>query len=140
MRVYFERADAVTASALDIDEGTEVCVRDRVMSADGIPVQLAASRLPREITRDTTIEETDTGPGGLYSRLEDAGHTLDHFVERVSARLATHDEQAKLQLPEGTPVILVTRIAYNTDGRALEVNAMTMSADRYELVYELPAG
>ncbi|MPY79786.1 MAG: UTRA domain-containing protein [Actinophytocola sp.] len=139
VKVYFESADPATATLLDVDEGTEVCVRDRVMRADGIPVQLATSRLPRDITRDTAIEQTDTGPGGLYARLEDAEHTLDHFVETVSARMATHVEQAALQLPEGTPVIALTRVAYDTDGRALEVNAITMSADRYELVYELPA-
>jgi GntR family transcriptional regulator len=108
------------------------------MRADGSAVQLAVSRFPRAITRDTALEETNTGPGGVYARLEETGHILDHFEEIVGARMATPHEQSVLQLPEGTPVITVTRIAYTAD-RAVEVNDMVLAADRYELHYQLPA-
>lgn len=140
VRVYFEKADPDTAELLGIAEGDEVTVRDRLMKANDEPVQIAVSRLPRDITRDTAMEDKNTGPGGLYARLEDAGHTLGKFSETIAARMPTADEARLLALGEGTPVITVTRLAYDATGRAVEVNAMTLAADRYELVYDIPAG
>lgn len=138
VRVWFEPADAETASLLQISEGDEVTVRDRVMRANGLAVQLATSRLPRNVTRDTLIEQVDTGPGGTYSRLEHAGFTLaECFPERVSSRAATADEATTMQLAQGVPILVVTRIAITTDGMPLEVNVMRMAADRYELLYDV---
>ena len=139
VRIRFEPADARTAEILGIEPGTEVCVRDRVMSADGVAVQVSVSRLPRTVTRGTPIEDTDTGPGGTYARLEDLGHELAPFVETVRARMPTPDEASTLQLGEATPVLHVTRVARNTDHVALEVNDMILAADRYELAYEIPS-
>ncbi|XVV07420.1 GntR family transcriptional regulator [Actinosynnema sp. CA-248983] len=139
VKVGFEPADERTAEILGIAVGEEVTVRDRVMRADGLAVMIAVSRLPRSITRGTVIEEVETGPGGAYARLEEAGHRLDRFEELVKTRMPTPDEAAILQLPPGVPVFKVTRVAYTVDGRAVEINDMTLSGDRYELVYEIPA-
>lgn len=139
VKVRFEQADERTAAHLAIDEGAEITVRDRVMRADGLVVQLAVSRLPRELTRGTVIEEVNTGTGGAYARLEEAGHTLATFVEHVGARMPTPQEASLLQLGDGVPVITVTRVAYGEDGLPLEMNDMVLAADRYELSYEWPA-
>lgn len=139
VKIRFEQADARTAAHLAVDEGTEVTVRDRVMRADGLVVQLAVSRLPRTLTRDTAIEQVDTGPGGAYARLEEAGHTIGSYAEHVGARMPTPDEASLMQLAVGVPVITVTRVAFGEDGTPLEMNDMVMAADRYELSYEWPA-
>lgn len=139
VKIRFEQADPRAAQHLAINEGAEVTVRDRVMRADGLVVQLAVSRLPRDLTRGTAIEDVNTGPGGAYARLEEAGHTLGSFVEHVGARMPTPDEASLLQLAEGVPVVTVTRIAYSADGTPLEMNDMILAADRYELSYEWPA-
>jgi GntR family transcriptional regulator len=136
--IWTEPADETTAQLLDIAPGDEILVRDRVMKADGQVVQLSVSRIPRSATRDTAIEETDTGPGGIYARLDESGHVLDHFEEVVAARMPTAEEQSLLQLPEGTPVIVVSRIAFTSD-QAIELNTMVLASDRYELHYHLPA-
>ncbi|MGQ0838213.1 GntR family transcriptional regulator [Actinokineospora sp.] len=138
VRIRFESADDRAASLLDVSVGTELCVRDRVMSANGVPVQLAVSRLPRSITRGTAMEEVDTGVGGVYSRLEEIGRGLVRFEELVGARMPTAEERRTLQLAPGTPVITVTRVAL-TDGGPAELNDMVLAADRYELHYVLPA-
>lgn len=138
VRVRFEEADEATANHLAINPGDEVTVRDRVMRANGLVVQLAVSRLPRSITRGTAIEEVDTGSGGAYARLEDAGHAIERFAEHVGARMPTPEETSTLQLGQGTPVVTVTRIAYGKGG-PLEVNNMVLPADRYELSYEWEA-
>lgn len=139
VEVRFEQADARVAQHLAIDEGTETTVRDRVMRADGQPVQLSVSRLSRELTRGTAIEEVDTGPGGTYARLEEAGHPLGSIAEHVGARMPTPDEAAILCLAEGTPVLTVTRVVSGEDGLPLEVNDMVLAADRYQLSYDWPA-
>lgn len=137
--VRIEAADSRTAQMLGIDLGTPVAVRERLMFADDLPVQLAVSRLPRDLTEGTAMEETDTGPGGIYARLEDRGHTLGHFTEFVTARLPESNEASALHLTTGTPVLAVSRVALDTEGRAVEVNDMVLPGDRYELMYELPA-
>lgn len=139
VKIRFEQADERTAAHLAIDEGAEVTVRDRVMRADGLVVQLAVSRLPRDLTRGTAIEQVDTGKGGAYARLEEAGHQLGSFIEHVGARMPTPDEGTLLQLADGVPVITVTRVAYSEAGTPLEMNDMVLAADRYELSYEWPA-
>lgn len=139
VKIRFESADDRTAGILAIRRGQHVTVRDRVMRADGLVVQLAVSRLPRTLTRGTAIEKVDTGPGGAYARLEDAGHVIDNFAETVGTRMPTPEEMSTLQLPSGTPVLTITRVAYDTAGQPLEVNDMTLAGDRYELTYEFPS-
>lgn len=137
--VRVEKAGERIADLLDIEPGEEVIVRDRVMRADDQVIQLAVSRLPRSITKGTAIEQPDTGPTGTYGVLESAGYVLHHFVECVATRLMTPDEATLFALGIGAAVLTVTRIAYDTKSRPLEVNDMVMAGDRYELVYEFAA-
>jgi GntR family transcriptional regulator len=139
VRIQFEPADERVAELLEIEPGAEVTVRDRVMRANGLVVQLAVSRLPREFTRGTVIEEVNTGTGGAYARLEEAGHRIGTFFEDVGGRMPTTEERTQLQLPPGTPVLTVTRVAYREDGVPLEINDMVLPADRYRLGYEWAA-
>ena len=116
-----ENADERTADLLGVSVGESVFVRERRMFADDVPVQLATSRLPRTLTEGTRIEEQDTGPGGIYARLEDNGHHLGGFVEHVTARMPTPEEAVALQLGTGSPVIEAVRIARDGNGRAVEI-------------------
>lgn len=134
-----ESADERTADLLGVSVGEPVFVRERRMFADEVPVQLATSRLPRALTEGTLIEEQNTGPGGIYARLEDNGHRLVGFTEHVTARMPTPEEAVALQLGTGSPVIEAVRIARDSDGHAVEMNDILFAADRYELIYELPA-
>jgi GntR family transcriptional regulator len=139
VRIRFEEADERVARLLAIEPGADVTVRDRVMRANGLVVQLAVSRLPRKFTRGTAIEEVNTGPGGAYARLEEAGHIIGRFAEDVGSRMPTAEERSLLQLPPGTPVLTVTRVAYGEDGTPLEMNDIVLPADRYRLTYEWAA-
>ena len=60
------------------------------------------------------------------------------FAESVRSRLPTPTESRALRLREGQHVLAVTRVAY-AGVRPVEVNDMVLTADRYELVYEIPA-
>ncbi|MEY8039514.1 GntR family transcriptional regulator [Saccharopolyspora cebuensis] len=125
------------AEVLGIAPEAQVCVRDRVMRADGMPVQLATSRLPRSITEGTVLEEVVTGPGGAYARIEEMGFALSDFEEIVSAGVSTAEERAVLG-DQVRAVLRVRRIARSGE-RVVEVNDMVMPAGQYELRYTFPA-
>jgi GntR family transcriptional regulator len=116
-----------------------VVVRSRRYLLDGRPVETAISYIPADLARGTPIAEPNPGPGGIYARLEEAGHALERFTEDVSARMPTPDEARTLSLPPGVPVFRLVRTAYEMDGRAVEVCDTIMAADAYLLSYELPA-
>jgi GntR family transcriptional regulator len=98
-----------------------VVIRSRRYLADGQPIETAMSYIPAAIAVGTRIAEVDTGPGGIYARLEEAGHQLDKFVEEVTARMPTAEERRRLRLASGTPVLTVLRTAFDTDGVPVEV-------------------
>jgi GntR family transcriptional regulator len=117
----------------------KVLARHRRYLLDGQPVETAVSYIPLDIATGTPIAEANTGPGGIYARLEETGHTLDHFDEEIRARMPTPSETRALRLAQGVPVFHLIRTAYNTDGRAVEVCDTIMAADAYVLAYSLPA-
>jgi GntR family transcriptional regulator len=124
---------------LRLTPSDNVVVRTRRYLANGVPVETAVSYIPAEIADGTAIAELNTGPGGIYARIEDAGYILDHFTEEVTARMPTPEERKDLQLGASVPVLRVVRTAYATDGRPVEVCDTIKAAPAYLLEYELPA-
>ena len=114
-------------------------VRSRRYLLDGKPVETAVSYIPVDLAKGTPIADPNPGPGGIYARLEEQGHTLARFTEDVAARMPTPEEVRLLALPPGVPVFRLVRTAYDIDGRAVEVCDTIMAADAYLLSYELPA-
>ncbi|MDF5759290.1 GntR family transcriptional regulator [Spongiactinospora sp. TRM90649] len=119
--------------------GSEVWVRRRRYSVDGRPVQFATSYFPADLVEGTPITLPDTGPGGVYARLGDLGQAPAHFTEEVQARMPQPEEATSLDLPAGTPVLVVCRTAYTAGGTAVEVNIMVLDAASYVLQYDFDA-
>ncbi|MFJ4636294.1 GntR family transcriptional regulator [Streptomyces hygroscopicus] len=117
----------------------KVLARRRRYLLDGRPVEFATSYLPLDLARNTPIAQPNPGPGGIYARLEEMGHRLDHFDEEIRARMPSPAEVRTLQLASGVPVIHLIRTAYDSEGRAVEVCDTVMAADAYVLAYQLPA-
>jgi GntR family transcriptional regulator len=130
---------AEIADRLNAGDGEPVVIRSRRYSLDGRPVETAVSYIPADLARGTPIADPNPGPGGIYARLEEQGHTLARFTEDVTARMPSPDEARLLALPSGVPVVRLVRTAYDVDGRAVEVCDTIMAADAYVLSYELPA-
>ncbi|HUR06159.1 MAG TPA: GntR family transcriptional regulator [Nonomuraea sp.] len=130
---------ADVAQRLGLSKGDKVLVRSRRYLINGHPVETAVSYLPVSIARGTRIAEPDTGPGGIYARLEEMGHRLDHFDEEVKSRMPMREEAKALRLAPGTPIFHLIRTAYAMNGRAVEVCDTVMSSDAYVLAYQLPA-
>jgi GntR family transcriptional regulator len=130
---------AEVADRLGVPDEAKVVVRSRRYLLDGRPVETAVSYIPAELANGTPIADPNPGPGGIYARLEEQGHTLARFTEDVSARMPTPQEARLLNLSPGVPVFRLVRTAYDMDGRAVEVCDTVMAADAYQLSYELPA-
>jgi len=133
------RPPADIADRLGLAEDTGTVVRSRRYLLDGKPVETAVSYIPADLATGTPIADPNPGPGGIYARLEEQGHTLARFTEDVTARMPTPEETRLLGLRSGVPVFHLVRTAFDVDGRAVEVCDTVMASDAYLLSYELPA-
>jgi GntR family transcriptional regulator len=139
IRVTTARPPAEHAARLGLAGNGKTVVRSRRYLLDGRPVETAVSYIPADLAEGTPIADANPGPGGIYARLEEQGHTLDRFTEEVTARMPTPGEARALSLAPGVPVFRLVRTAYDFDGRPVEVCDTIMAADAYLLAYELPA-
>ncbi|WP_280404760.1 GntR family transcriptional regulator [Nocardia brasiliensis] len=134
------RAPWDIARLLNVDAGTEVVIRDRII---GDPVtrithQLTASYIPLQLVEELPIlEHVDTGSGGIYDRLEEAGHGPLTWHEYLSARAATAREAELLELAPGVPIQRIIRTSTDPAGLVCEVNAISLPADKVEIGYPL---
>jgi GntR family transcriptional regulator len=126
------------ATLLGVAVQTPVLARQRRMSTNGTALQLATTYFAPVIAAELPqLGEHNTGPGGMYARMEDAGHQLEQ-TDEVTSRLATPRERDALRLTEDETVILITRLTRDADtGTVLEVTKVTAAASRNRFVYAI---
>ncbi len=134
-------ASVEIAARLGLREGASVLVRRERRFADDQTIELATTYLSGSFARGVRLKSLDDADiVGLYARLEESGHRLERFTEHVASRMPRPAEARALDLGPGTPVVLITRTAWTAEGRPVATTDEVMAADRYELVYEIPAG
>jgi GntR family transcriptional regulator len=122
------------ALKLALSPGTLVYRYHRLRLADATPMSLefatvVAACLP-------SLEAVDTS---LYEALERAGNRPVRALQRLRA-LLLNDEQAKLlEAKPGDAGLLVERLGYLPDGRAIELSDSVYRGDMYDFVAELTA-
>ncbi|OZM70704.1 UbiC family transcriptional regulator [Amycolatopsis antarctica] len=130
-------ASATVADMLGLNVGEAVVVRRRLMLFNGHPVERVDSYYPANIARGTRLAEPRRIPGGAVALLAGLGHPPRRVREDVSARLATPDERAVLELDDPSCVLLLARALVTENDLPVEVSVMTMVADGRRLRYEL---
>jgi DNA-binding GntR family transcriptional regulator len=127
------------AYLLGLEPGAEVLIRDRVMGdpETEIAYQLATSYIPADLAGGAPIAEQDTGPGGIYDRLEEIGHAPLNWNEAISARMPTPAEADLLDLAPGVPLLRIIRNTTSASGRPLEVNDTRLDSERFEVGYPI---
>lgn len=126
-RVVEVEVPASVANRLGVPLGTTVLLRDRVqgrIAADGTrePVQIALTWITMEVVgRAPVVREEDTGPGGITSRITEAGYDM-RYEDVVTARLADTFEQARLGIDDRQAVLDVWRRTFDQDGRVIKVS------------------
>lgn len=115
-------ADETVAARLEVEPGTPVHVRRRIVSRDGSPVHLSSSYYAAfviEVTPELT-EPVSTGASRELAA-ERLGTPQERVLEEVTSRLATEPEKEALGLTGSVIVTQVVRTVFLTDGRIVEV-------------------
>lgn len=121
-------ADEQVATMLGVAVGSPVLHIRRLRLADGVPLAVLDNTLP-EPYADFTAE--DLGRLGLYQLLRSRGVTLRVAKQRIGARAATADESTLLELPKHSPLLTMSRTAFDSSGRAVEHGDHCYSPDLY---------
>lgn len=129
------------ADLLGVPRGQDVLTRDRLMGPTDPPrvLQLATSYLPMTLVAELPLLGAEqTGPGGIYDRLEEHFQTALTWRETISARLPNGEEQSALGISAVIPVLVVTRetlVPRNGDPLVAEVNETRMAAEQFAVSY-----
>ncbi len=127
-------ADAEVAAALGIAEGAEVVLIERLRMTHGEPVAHLRNHLPAGLLR---LETADLEQTGLYRLMRAAGITLHSARQAVGARAASPEEAARLDEPEGAPLLTMQRTTFDDTGRAVEFGSHVYRASRYAFEFQL---
>jgi GntR family transcriptional regulator len=130
---------ADVATALALAPKKDALIRKRHVYAADTPVQLATSYVPWSIAEGTQLEQTDTGPGGTYSRLAELGHAPVRFTESIAVRAPSSDEADFLSPSDEQHVLAIFHIAWTSDDRPVEVTIHVLPPHQWELHYDWPA-
>jgi GntR family transcriptional regulator len=99
------------------------------------PVQLSASWFVQDvIQRVPQIREADTGPGGIRSRMEEAGYEM-HYEDVVTSRGPDGAEQEQLEIDERQSVLDVWRTCFDQTDAVIEVSRRVINPLLHELTY-----
>lgn len=131
-------APPLVAACFAVSEGELIFVRRRRIWIDEVPAQLADSYFLRHMAAGTRITQEDTGPGGVYARLEEQGYQLTRFTGELSFRMPTPGEVRGLDLARGVPVVDLVRVAH-AGSQPVEVLVSVLAGDKHIFSYEIPA-
>jgi DNA-binding GntR family transcriptional regulator len=119
---------------LGLKPGSRAFVRQRLLTEDGEPVELASAWLPLELAAGTDLASADLLNESirhhLYTRKK---IRLDHAVEQITARHPMGEEAALLRVPPDAPVLSVIVTAYDAAGTPVQVSDLALPGQRHEL-------
>jgi GntR family transcriptional regulator len=131
---------AYVAAGLCLQSGELTVTRQRKMYAGrdlteypAVHVQSATSYVPLSLAEGTAIEQEDTGPGGIMSRLGDLGHEPAEFTETLTVRTAGAWEAGYLPVGPGEKVIEIIHVAMDADGLPVLLTLHLLDPDAWVL-------
>lgn len=128
-------ADARTAAALGIAPGAPVIRLDTLRLADGTPLSLGSGYFP--LPRFERLNDAYLAYGTITHALASRGVVDYRRLEtRISARPASADEAAKLEVATGRLLLTVDSVNVDPDGVRIQYTRALFSADRTEIVVE----
>jgi GntR family transcriptional regulator len=114
--------DPASARLLGVSAATGVYVLTRILSMNGQPACYEEVRLPAPRFKGLTAAVVEEHECMLYSMYETRfGVRMINAEERVKAVAAPREVAGALQLPAGTPMLLLERIAFTYGGEPSEL-------------------
>jgi GntR family transcriptional regulator len=134
------RPPAHIARRLGLSAGGLVTRTRYLLTADGVPVQLATSYQPAALAaRSPTPGEEPFAGRTVAEQMRAIGMHVGEIVEDISARPCGGGEAAALRVTPGTPVIVVYR-DHHAAGRPVETSEIVIPAERFGLRYRFRPG
>lgn len=142
--------EGALAAGYSTDEG--VVVRRRLQVAapvkqDGTPdevlrrvVQLHSSWIPRWIADEVpaVLNNGGCGPGGSFSRIEEAGHPIGEFLREISYRSSKSGETNLLGLSRPTTVAVEEQVAITSRGMPVTFDRFVTLPDKVRFTFRIP--
>ncbi|QIN84345.1 UTRA domain-containing protein [Rubrobacter tropicus] len=116
------------AEHLGLEPGAPVVRFDRLRVAGSDPIALMHNVVPDGLVE---IREEDLERTGLYELFRSGGVAPNVATQRVGARKAGAEEAELLEMGLGDPVLTMTRIAYDANGRPIEYGSHSYPAESY---------
>lgn len=124
------------ANQLHVNLGAGLVKIKRLRLADGMPMMLERSFLPRKIFMSLTKEDVDRKP--LYDLFSDPFHqNIKLAEEEFYASIARNKDAEALSIKENSPVLNLTRRTYNDRNEIVEFTLSVARADqfRYKIMH-----
>jgi GntR family transcriptional regulator len=133
------RATAEQARQLGVRSGTRLFALERLRFLDDFPMAITTSWIP--LTLVAGIEKRDFGDSSLYGVLRDRFDIRASRAEfEVEARVASADDARRLDVPEGSALLVAMQATEDQKGRVFELSSMIYRADSYHFRATLVAG
>ncbi len=116
------KSDEYTAQLLKLKAGDLVIRIDRVQSSEGRRIVFEEIWLPEERFKGLTLDALNAWSGPMYAFYE--GEYATHMVraeEKIKAVLANQDLAHFLQIPVGTALLSVERVAFTYGNKPVEI-------------------
>ena len=122
------RADETLAELLRIDIGSEVVQLERVFTTGDVRVGLETTRIPA--SRIPGLQDSFDHRSSLYAELAARGVAFGRVVDTIETVLPDAREAALLTVDTRTPMFLLGRVSYDTDGIPIEHRRSLYRGDR----------
>lgn len=130
-------ADPETAAALGLPQGAVVHRLSRVRLVDGAPLAIEISEIDALMTPGF-FDGADFTRHSTYARLRDCFGIAPTTAEQTLEAAAAEGETAhRLKLPEGAPILRLTRLTRDAEGRAFEFVRSLYRGDAFNMKVHL---
>lgn len=127
-------APAYVTTLLALEPGAKAFLRQRLLSNDGEPTELASVWLSLDLASGTELASPELLGESIRHHLQAKKRVrLDHAIERISARLPSGEESALLHVRADSPVLNVIVAAYDATAKPLLVTDLVLPGDRHEI-------
>ncbi len=118
--------------ALGLRSGELVTRVERLRRADGVPLAIERSAVPRDI-----LPNPDDVTTSLYDALDRLGKRPVRAIQRISATKLTREQAALLEIDINDPALKIDRQGYFESGRVIEFTTGIYRGDAYDFVAEM---
>lgn len=117
---------------LGLAPGARVLRLERLRFADQLPVSIESSVIPVD-----AIPADYEGRSSLYAAMRLIGAQPAKIVQRYGAALANEEQARHLGISNGDPMLILQRLGFSAQGRAVEFTRSHFRGDRFFISTEL---